>query len=258
MGEIDSPTEAALARLKSESTSSSPVDGVVDKVANLGGMVLEAVGFTGASNGIGFLCALKNLAVNKDEGNLIYFGDALLDDIRRLYRLYEELKGRLDQRIESPEFSAAVANATLHITRTNVDSRLKRLAHIIANGVKEGDLEPESLDDMMRAAVELKERDIKALAFIYSRQSEFLSDAEQWPTQWFDNVRRDWQRSGFEEGIAMQQTRSDFVRLKGSLSRLAAFGFIIAVPPADTTNSPGREPFALLADGKAFYERIKF
>src|ERR1035437_10055006 len=153
VGQFDSSTEAALARIKSENRSSSPVYGAVEKVANLGGMILEVVGFTGASGGIGFLNALKNLAVNKDEGNLIYFGDALVDDIRCLYRLYKELKQQFDERINSPDFSAVVANATLHITRTNVESRLKRLAHLIANGVKENDLEPESLDDMMRAAV---------------------------------------------------------------------------------------------------------
>src|ERR1035437_3336495 len=183
MGQFDSPSEAALARIKSEYLSSSPVDDAVERIANLGGMILEVAGFAGASGGIGFLNALKNLAVNKDEGNLIYFGDALVDDIRSLYRLYKELKQQFDERISSPEFSAVVANATLHITRTNVESRLKRLAHLIVNGVKENDLEPESLDDMMRAAVGLKDEDIITLSEIYEMQihlfsSEFLQKQE--------------------------------------------------------------------------------
>ena len=74
MGQFDSPTEAALARFKSEALSSSPVDGAAEKGANLFGMILEAIGFKGTSAGIGFLSALKNLAANKDEANLIYFG----------------------------------------------------------------------------------------------------------------------------------------------------------------------------------------
>jgi hypothetical protein len=55
MGQFDSPTEAALARIKSEASSSSPVDPVVDKIANPGGMILEGIGFKGASAGVGFL-----------------------------------------------------------------------------------------------------------------------------------------------------------------------------------------------------------
>jgi len=50
---------------------------------------------------------------------------------------------------------------------TSVKDRLKRLARIVVNGVKEGDLEPESLDDMMRAATELSEPDISLLKELY-------------------------------------------------------------------------------------------
>jgi hypothetical protein len=257
MSQFDTPTEAALSRFKSEELSSSPVDGAVEKVANLGGMILEAIGFKGASAGIGFLSALKNLAANKDEANLIYFGEALVDDIRRLYRLHEELRQQFDESLKSLEFNSAVANATLHITRTNIESRLKRLAHLLTNGVSNNDLEPESLDDMMRAAVELKDRDVSALKFIHSFQSEIMVKAGKWPDQWLLDVQKSWQSSTFERGVALQKAGSDDFGWRSSLSRLQAFGFIIAVPANSTTNSPGNEPYGLLPEGFIFLQRLK-
>ena len=69
--------------------------------------------------------------------------------------------------------------------------------------------------------------------------------------------RKDWQASGFEQGIVTQQAGSNDVGLKSSLVRLAAFGFMIAVPPVITMNSPGREPYALLHDGERFHDRLQ-
>jgi hypothetical protein len=252
MGQFDSPTEAALSILKSEDRASSPVGGKVEKFANLGGILLEAVGFTGASGGIGFLGALKNLAANKDEANLIYFGDALIEDIRRLYRLCEELKQQFDKSINSPQFSAAVANATLHITRTNVENRLKRLALLITNGVKEADIEPESLDDMMRAAAELKDRDISLLKAIYDKQADLLKEGLYLSSEWSQQVAANWSMH-FEQLDSRQHTET-----RGSLARLQSFGFIAPVETMMTRNgSIAHQPFGLLLEGKKFYERLQ-
>ena len=256
MGQFDSPSEAALARLKSESIFPSGVDGQVEKIAGIGGYILEVAGFTGASGSVRFLTALKSLAANKDESNLIYFGEALVDDIRSLYRLHEELRQQFDERLNSSEFNAAIANATLHITHTNVEARLKRLSRVIANGVREGDLEAESLDDMMRAVVELKDRDVSALEFIHSRQSEIMLKTGKWPDQWLFDVQRSWP-STRDRWFALQKVQSDDFGWRSSLSRLQAFGFIIAVPPNSTTNSPGDEPYGLLPEGFIFLQRLK-
>jgi hypothetical protein len=252
MGQFDSPTEAALARLKGEILSSSPVDGVVDKVANLGGIILEAVGFAGASGSVRFLSTLKSLAVNKDEGNLIYFGDALIDDIRRLYRFCEELRHQFDERINSTEFSSVVANATLHITRTNVENRLKRLANLVVNGVKEGDLEPESLDDMMRAAVELKDADIVLLGKIYGSQGALLGQRGLNPSNWFGQVQSYWNE--FVDSGALDASKHLVYR--SSFSRLESHGLIQKFREIGTAGV-GLEHYALLEEGKKFYERLQ-
>jgi hypothetical protein len=253
MGQFDSSTEAALARLKSEGSSKSQVDGTVDKVANLGGYILEAIGFSGVSGGIAFLSGLKKLAVGKDEGNLIYFGDALLDDIRRLYRLHEELKFKFDERIKSDDFNAVVANATLHITRTNVEIRLKRLAHIITNSVKEDDLEPERLDDMLRAAVELTGWDVTVLGkFCESQKSIVL--ARNWSAGWSEQVGHVWSNWNRIFGLG----EDDHLKLRSALSRLQSLGMIAdAQTNFVKDGSLARQAFGLLPEGKYFYERLR-
>jgi hypothetical protein len=257
MGQYDSPTEAALARLRSEKLSSSPVDGAVEKVATLGGIILEAIGFTGAATPSSFLSALKSLAVGKDEDNLIYFGEALIDDIRRLYRLYEGLKQRFDERINSPEFTAVVANATLHITRTNVENRLKRLAHLIVNGVKEDDLELESLDDMMRAAVELTEYDIAVLKSIYEMQIEMFSaqSMNQQQAQRINGLQRKWQ-DWWGLNLANYQGVKG-MKFNSSCTRLQAAGLIASLGAKSRSESPTTSDYELLLEGKKFYERLQ-
>ncbi|MGD0547352.1 MAG: hypothetical protein ABR991_05930 [Terracidiphilus sp.] len=257
MGQFDSPTEAALARLKSESLSSSPVEEKVDKIITLGGIILEAIGINGASGATRFFTTLKSLAANKDEGNLIYFGEALIDDIRRLYRLHEELKQRFDERINSPEFNAVVANATLYITRTNVESRLRRLAHLIVNGVKENDLEPESLDDMMRAAVELTEHDISILKSIYEMQNEMFSkkSMNQQQAQRINGLGRKWQ-DWWRQNLQSHQGTNGMA-FNSSCTRLQAAGLIASIGAKSISESPTTSDYELLLEGKNFYERLQ-
>lgn len=252
MGQFDSSTEAALVRLKTEALSQGAVYGAVEKTVNLGGMILEAVGFTGASAGIGFLSALKNLAANKDEANLIYFGDALIDDIRRLYRLYGELSQQFDNRIESSEFSTVVANATLHITRTNVENRLKRLAHLISNGVKADDLEPESLDDMMRAAVELTDWDFVVLGKMYESQKQFLT-SRNFSHDWSTNVGNAWTNWNKTFNLGEDQ----HLKLRSAISRLLSAGLVAEAQTNFVKDgSLARQAFGLLPEGKKFYEWV--
>jgi hypothetical protein len=203
----------------------------VERAAGIGSYLLEVAGFTSASGSTRFLFALKNLAANKDEANLMYFGEALLDDIRRLYRLHEELREQFDERLETPEFNVAVANATLHITRTNVESRLKRLAHLLANGVKENDLEPESLDDMMRAAVELSELDIHLLKELCEHNSNEPLDMNE-----------------------SDKGRTDSAERMGAVAKLQAVAFVqLRTPGTDL----GADIVVLLPRGKKFFERLQ-
>ena len=252
MGQFDSPTEAAIARLKGEDLSKSPVGNVSEKALNLSGILLEMVGFSGASKVTGLLSALKKLAVNKDEANLSYIAEAILDDLKCLYRMNEEMKNKVEDVLSSERLDPIVANAILHATRTNIETRLKRLAHIIAHGVKEDDLEPESLDDMMRAAVELTEGDIVLLKAIYEKQIGLLRTGAYLSAEWSQQVSANW---------SMHFNHLDspeFLHVRSSLARLQSLGLVAPVETMMSRNgSIAHQPFGMVLEGKKFYERLQ-
>jgi hypothetical protein len=257
MGQIDRETDAALAQLENEVLSEIPGAEFAEVIGDL--LMLVGTGGLWAVAGGASNLALKvrRLAGASYASNLIYVITAVRNDLKTLYDGHETMRRRIESLGTDPRFTEAISALALRAMHTSVKGRLKRLARIVVNGVKEDDLEPENLDDMMRAAVELKDKDIYALSFICGRQSKILADAVKWPEQWYDNVRRDWQAGGFEHGIALQMAGSDDLDLKSSLSRLMAFGFIVSIPAVKTQNSPGLEPYALLYEGKKFYERLQ-
>lgn len=99
------------------------------------------------------------------------------------------------RRIESSELAEGISAAILQSQRTKQKKRLERMAWILANGVAENDLEPESLDDMMRAAVELKDADIALLGKICGSQGPLLRQRSLNTTNWFGQVQSYWMRS---------------------------------------------------------------
>jgi hypothetical protein len=229
VGQFDFSSAAALARLKSDSLAVSPVDKVAAGVAGIGLKILDLAGFHGVAPLADLIMGLKNLAANKDEANLIYFGKALVDDIRRLYELSDEMRRRVEEVVNSEKFNQAVANATLHITRTNVEARIKRVASLIVNGIGFRDLEPENLDDMMRAAVELSETDISLLKELIDHPSSMNMN---------------------ETDIG----RTDSAERMGSVAKLQAVAFVqLRTPGLDM----GANIVVLLPRGKKFYERLQ-
>jgi hypothetical protein len=259
MGQFDSPSEASLARIKSEQLSSSPVAGKVEKAVTLGGLILEAAGLNGASAGAKLYSILTSLAGTKDESNFIYVTDAIVEDIRNLYRMYDQLKDNLgktrtDQILTSPEFLSAVQNSTLFITRTNVEARLKGIAHIITNGVRENDLEHEALDDMFRAAVELKNSDIILLRKLYESQNPMLGWLQkgEGPQKWHGDIQQAWQKFINSGSLNPQQ----HLNYRSSFARLESLGLIQQVREAGQYGV-GYDIYGLLMEGKKFYERLQ-
>lgn len=250
MSQFDSSSAAALAQIKLD--VSLPVDAAVSRVAGIGSRLLELGGFLGAATLNDLIQELKKLAANKDEANLVYFGEALVDDISRLYRLNDEMRKTADELLKGKEFHQAVENATLHITRTNVEVRIQRVAILITNGVKLRDLEPDSLDDMMRAAVELTEWDIFVLGKMYDSQKQILLN-QNWSHNWSEQVGNTWTNWNAIFGVGEQQ----HLKLRSALARLQSIGLIAEVQTNFVKDgSLARQAFGLLPEGKRFFERI--
>jgi hypothetical protein len=120
------------------------------------------------------------------------------------------------------------------------------------NGVKENDLDSESLDDMMRAAVELKEVDIQLLRKLCESQAGLLASHKSLSSEWSQQVAFGWSNSfSFLDSPEWRGSR-------GSLARLQANGLVQEVRTMMTpTGRMGTQPFGLLPEGKRFYERLQ-
>jgi len=145
-----------------------------------------------------------------------------------------------------------MASASLQALRTTQSGRLKRLARILANSVLENDLEPENLDDMMRAAVELKEADIVLLGNIYESQKSLLKQPRLNPSNWFGQVQTYWDRF-VDSGVL---DVSKHLAYRSSFSRLESCGLIQKFRQINTA-AVGLEHYALLKEGATFYERLQ-
>jgi hypothetical protein len=256
MGQFDSPSEAALARIKSEQLQRSSVAGPVGALTSIGSKIAELCGLAGSSTLTDVVTGLAGLAAHKDSENLLYFGEALVDDIHRLYRLGAEQPTKTEAMLSSPEFQVAIENATLYIVRTNVKMRLKRLATVITNGVKVADLEPESLDDMLRLAVTLTETDIVVLGMVYEMQKDMLSpdNLSKQPGQKTNELMRAWQTWWNRNGGQYQGLSG--LAFKNSCARLIAAG-LVGPLPRSFAGSPNANDLELLLDGLKFYERLQ-
>jgi len=266
-------------RRRMEEVSRSPVDGAVESAIFVAspalavGSALTANGTTsamaltiagGVVAGLGIVDWFRNLGNSKVNENIEALGRATEEALNRVESALQEHGTSIDEikaRIESPEFKEALASASLQALRTSQSKRIKRLANILANGVKDGDLEPEGLDDSMRAAVELGVTDVAVLRFISSSQIELVTSGYKdaiygWPHAWLHEVQMRWQASLTNREQAFTQGDFDAGFWRSSLARLQAFGFIAPVQPNPTTNSPGEEPYGLLPRGQEFLNRL--
>ncbi len=229
MGQFDRETDAALAQLNHEELSEVPGGEFIEIIGDL----LKLIGTGGlwglAGGASNLALKVRKLAGASYGSNLIYSITAVRNDLATLYDRYEVLHGRIEALPTNPEFAEAISALALRAMHTSVKERLARLARIVVNGVKEDDLEPESLDDMMRAAAELSETDISLLKELYERPSP----------------------------MNMNETdrgRTDSAERMGSVAKLQAVAFVqLRTPGLDM----GANIVALLPAGKRFYERLQ-
>jgi hypothetical protein len=120
--------------------------------------------------------------------------------------------------------------------------------------VFEEDLKPESLDNMMRAVVELKEADVSMLGKIYEAEKPMLDRMErarqgnQLPPNLHSEIQPVWQ------GFTRLLNPTEQLVYRSSLARLQSHGMIQQV--SFSNFGLGHEPYLLLDAGAKFYERL--
>jgi len=271
MGLPENEVAADNQRRRMEQLPESPVGGFIDGVISVArpaiaaGSAVAAVSTSGVTElaiagsvvtGLGIVDWFRKLGTGKVNENLESLGQATEDALNRVERVLLEHGTSIDEikrRMNSQGFKDGMASASLQALRTTQADRLKRLALILANGVKEGDLASENLDDMTRAAVELTDWDIFVLRKMYESQKSLLSNRYQsfgWSEQ-VGHVWADWNRIF---GVNDEQ----HLKVRSALSRLQSVGLVAEAQTNFVKDgSLARQAFGLLPDGKKFYERLQ-
>jgi hypothetical protein len=258
MEQFDLETEAALTQLNWEELSKTPggefaeIIGDLLMLAGIGGHLAVAGGFSNLA------LKVRKLAGASYASNLIFAITAVRNDLKTLSESQEELRERIEALPTNPKFAEAISALALRAMHTSVSDRLKRLARIVVNGVKNDDLESESLDDMMRAAVELTEHDFKVLGSICEMQKHLFFPAElrkeySWRIQAINSLWDEWWRN---------QSFSSYQGINGmafnsSCARLQSVGLIASIGISSFAQGSTMHNYELLPDGKKFYERLQ-
>jgi hypothetical protein len=204
------------------------------------------------------------LGVPTVEENLKLFGqlteDAILQAEKRLSFLEAKAEDaeKFQRRVESKEFLQYLASGVLQTQRTTQKNRLKRMAWIIANAVKEGDLDPENGDDMMRAAVELTEHDIVVLRSIYEMQRHLFSPPQldneySWR---INEIHSLWDEYWKNQPFSSYQGINGMT-FNSSCARLQSAGLIASIGTTSILRGPTMHDYELLPAGKKFHDRLQ-
>ena len=183
---------------------------------------------------------------------------AALDEIHRIWKHIEGQDDRLrhfEARLQSQEALSAYRGAILHGLRTFDPAKRARLGALTIRSVYENELEPESLDGLMRAAVELRESDLSLLRELYRlwkpllERAERAKEATSQPPNFHSEIQTVW--SNFRHSLDPAKQ----LEYRGSFTRLQSHGMIQQVVFGN--NEVGREPYVLLNEGARFYERLQ-
>lgn len=270
MGLPENEVSAVNQRRRMEEISKSPVGGVIGSAISVAGHAVAVASASVASGnsatglavaggiigGLGIVDWFRRLGSSKVDENLESLSQAIEDALDRVANTLQEHGTSIEEikaRIDSKEFKDGMASAALQALRTIQKDRLNRMALILANGVKEKDLNSENLDDMMRAAVELTDWDVFVLGKMYESQKHLLSNNNQsfgWSEQ-VGHVWTDWNRIF---GLGDDQ----HLKVRSALSRLQSAGLVAEAQTNFVKDgSLARQAFGLLPEGKKFFERLQ-
>jgi hypothetical protein len=195
--------------------------------------------------------------------------EKMIDDLEsaayeEVRRIWERLDGQderqrgFDARLDSHEAQAAYLSACFHGLRTSDPAKHSRLGRLTINCVFEGDLQPEGLDGMMRAAVELTEHDIEVLGSIYKMQNHLFSPQEMRKEyRWrVDAIRLLWEERWKSQAFSSYQG-SNGLAFNSSCARLQSAGLIASIGTKTILQGPTMHDFELLPEGKKFHERLQ-
>jgi predicted transcriptional regulator len=253
MKQFDTETGAALTQLEYEGLSVTPggeFTELIGDLISLGSRVGSGASWAAIGSGVSLSQKVRKLAGASYASNLIYVTKAVQNDLTDLYKKHKELRERIKSLATDPLFSQAISALALRTMHTSVRERLRRLARIIASGVENNDLEPEGIDDMLRAATELTDRDIVVLRKISEQQHKITIYSLNTVDGTINFPREVWQVLEEERFI----TPESQMEVRSSLARLQAVGFGAEI---QTMESSWRPRFLVSPAGEKFLNYLQ-
>jgi hypothetical protein len=243
---------AALQRTREmESLNTSPVSSAMSDIAD----VISQFGVPGAGL---FARALKSgqAPIEKVVEPLENGAYAEITSIRKHLEGQDARIEEFEVRLRSQEAQCAYLGGVLHGLRSPDPEKHKRLGAMTISCIFADDLKPESLDGMMRAAIELKDADISMLGRLYSIYRPLLDRMERarasGPAS-IPNLHNEIQNIWHNFGRSLNPAEQ--LEYRGSFARLQSHGMIQQV--TFSNSEVGREPYLLLEEGAKFYERLQ-
>ncbi|WP_263418401.1 hypothetical protein [Terriglobus albidus] len=246
MGIPENEVAADNQRREFEDLAKTPGGKIVTGVKNVISLV---PGAGPIANAIGLSKIMMELGASSVEENVKYLGSATAEALARVERRIDAQGVSVQEiadRYSSPEFAASLEAAILQTQRTRQRARLNRLALILANSVEAGEIEPDTIDDLARAAVELTEWDIQLLNDVRECESTY-TEASGYLFMW-------WQE--YWRNFTVRHPHRSLRAAAGSLGRLQSFGFIYGAEGTSLAASPVSVLYRLSEDGERFLKRI--
>jgi hypothetical protein len=249
--QFDGELSALRHQRKMDDLGESPV---VDQVLDVTVKIAEKAGLPPFMGLFRKALRLGQPSIEKMVGDL---ESAAFEEIRRIWEHLhgqEKRQKEFEARLNSHEAQVAYLSACFHGLRTSDPQKHSRLARLTINCIFVDDLKSESLDGMMRAAVELKDADLIMLGKLYQLWKPLLDrvDRTKHATSSSPNFHNEFQNVWHNFGRSLNP--SEQLEYRGSFARLQSHGMIQQV--GFSNNEVGREPYVLLEDGAKFYERL--
>jgi len=202
------------------------------------------------ANAIGLSTIMMEMGVSTVAENIDFLGRATADALARIERRLEAQGITVEEiakRYSRPEFAASLEAAILQTQRTRQRERLIRLASILGHSVEVDEIDPETIDDLARAAVELTDWDVQLLKDLRECESTY-TDASGYLFAWWQEY---WRR--FPDKYPNRTTRA----AAASFGRLQSFGFVYGAEGTSQAASPVPVHYRLSEDGERFLSRIE-
>jgi hypothetical protein len=202
------------------------------------------------ANAIGLSKIMMEMGVSTVEENVAFLGEATAAALVRIERNLDRqgvTVREIAERYSRPEFAASLEAAILQTQRTRQRARLGRLASILANSVEVDDINPDTIDDLARAAVELTDWDVQLLSDVRECESTY-TDTSGYLFMW-------WQE--YWRNFPLKYPNRTLGSAAGSLGRLQSFGFIYGAEGTSEVASPVSVHHRLSEDGERFLRRIE-